>query len=144
MARKTSKKGSGKRKRGTPAAKKLARRKSVAKAKKPVAPKPIVVPTVRRPVKNRPAVARMPSPRPAQGTRPRRHLRARSRKERRQLCAPDATAVPRAQRQRLSRPSRAGPRIAAADLGRDLRTLPPARLGAREGRDRSRRHRGGH
>jgi fatty-acyl-CoA synthase len=72
MARKTSKKGSGKRKPGKAAAKKPARRKSVAKAKKPVAPKPIVVPTIRRPVKNRPSVARMPSPRPARHKAPAR------------------------------------------------------------------------
>jgi len=67
MARKTSKKGSGTRRRGKAAAKKPAVRKSAAKAKakKPVAPKPIALPTVRRPVKNRPSVARMPSPRPA-------------------------------------------------------------------------------
>src|SRR5436305_2174280 len=70
MARKTSKKGSGKRKQGKSAAKKPARRKSVGKAKKPVAPKPILVPTLRRPVKNRPAVARVPSPRPARHRAP--------------------------------------------------------------------------
>ena len=70
----------------------------------------------------------------------RRHLRARPREERRQLRAADAAAVPRAQRQRLSRAAGAGARTAAADLGRHLRTLPAARLGARQDRHRRRRH----
>jgi fatty-acyl-CoA synthase len=67
MARKTSKRGSGARKPGKVAAKKPARRKAAAKVKakaKKATPKPIVVPTVRRPVKSRASVARMPSPRP--------------------------------------------------------------------------------
>jgi len=69
MARKTSNKGPGKRKPAKPrkaAAKMPARKKAAApKAKKAVAPKPIVRPALRRPVKGRPSVARMPSPRPA-------------------------------------------------------------------------------
>ena len=68
MAKGKSRKGSGKGKtparRKVPKARKPVARKT-AKAKKPIVPKPVIRPALRRPVKNRPSVARMPSARPA-------------------------------------------------------------------------------
>jgi len=73
MARKTSNKGSGKGKAAKPrkaAAKKPARKKAASpkakkETKKAAPPQPIVRPALRRPVKGRQSVARMPNPRPA-------------------------------------------------------------------------------
>ena len=98
-------------------------------------------------VKNRASVARMPSARPAPHKAALLSHNIYERdldKTAGQLRAADAAAVHRAQRQRLSRPHRAGARRAPPELGRDLCALPPARLGAGEGRHRHRRHGGDH
>jgi fatty-acyl-CoA synthase len=66
MAKGKSKKGGlGGKKDKRPAARKAAKAKKPATRKKAVAPKPVVRPAPRRPVKSRPSVARVPSPRPA-------------------------------------------------------------------------------
>ena len=157
MARKTTKKGPGKleppsprparprrrRRRSRPQARRQEEGRRAQAASQGSAEKrrpPLAAPPGEEP--RRPSRAcRAARPAPAQDAAAgRQHLRARPRQERRQLRAADAAAVHRAQRQRLSRPARAGARRAPPELGRDLCALPAAGLGAREGRHRRRRH----
>src|ERR1051325_2455486 len=68
----------------------------------------------------------------------RHDLRSQSRQKSGELRAPYSAFVPGTGRVRLSTTHLPDPRRRALYLGRDLRALPPARLGAREARHRRR------